>query len=155
MLDQIKVPAALFAGTWITMRVIKTGIPYLIPQNPAPKTSQEKIKRIYEFFLECQDEEFRKVRIFLGDMYDFLPLSLTLTLMQCPFHYQIQLEHIPQIVTATLAYTWIIRMGWIYLIYKPAQSLASQPGMALWAPVVPWAKPTAYADYEMSPAVKF
>jgi hypothetical protein len=153
MLDQIKAPIALFAGTWIATRAIRIGITYLIPQNPAPHTLQEKVKKTYELFLECKDEEVRKARVFLGDIHDFLPLSLTLTLMQCPFHYHIELEHIPEIVTATIAYSLMIKICWLYLIYKPVQYLAAQPAMARYATsVVPWAQPTAYADYGTPPA---
>lgn len=76
MLDQIKYPVALWAASWAATRSIRWGIPYLIPKDPVAHSLGEKIKRVYDAYLNSDNKGIDFIRGMLGIAYDWTPMII-------------------------------------------------------------------------------
>ena len=120
------------AGVWAVSRAIRWGIPQLIPQ---------KIKSVYDEFLNSEHKSVVQIRLGLATVYDLLPITLPLAYYKSS-HGQNNLFEYTITIDLLLTTCWMVAFGCICLIaeqqrYPTAAGLASR--------IQPWLEPTGFS----------
>jgi hypothetical protein len=148
-INDVKIPLALWAGSWIITRSVRWGAPYLMQGNLTPNSLAERIKRVYTNITTSNDGYTALFGDFLGIIYDWTPTTIAfMSYLGSPVQICKPLPF-SDYVKFPLLVIGIFHLSWIVIIYLPTRHLSlhgPKPIAQLAIAIKPWVTPTAMFD---------
>jgi hypothetical protein len=148
-IDDVKIPLALYAGSWIMTRSIRWGFPYLMQGNPTPNSLAERVKGVYTNFTASKDIYILLFREFFGAIYDWAPATIAFMSYMGGTVQIYNAAPLECYVKLPLLFISAFSFSWIVIIYLPIKGLSSEGPKAiaqLAEMIKPWVTPTAMVE---------